>query len=241
MKNIFLVFLTLPILTFFGCKKNPENKSAAQSITRPAVKKTSSGFKQVQNPFDYIGEAHNQSVQAVWDYVQQTGDTTRKGKQTFFIRYFTKAHGIDPTKSILACEPMKKQSVEALLEKSTFSAESRVLLQSIKDTGSSLDDEASYAVFKDKISRIELQATQEIKNESERNVVLQVAVIAKYSAAYWKQKLTDFGTTAPGKWWVFASADIIGGIMGGIFGGGVLEMASEMSSGMNWYADHYWG
>lgn len=236
-----ILAIAAALLLCLGCAKE-SLKTIDPMIPAREQKATVSNVRSpLNNPFEYLGELHNQSVQAVWDYVQKTGDTTGKGKRAFFIRYYSKTFGTDPTKMIMACELMKKQSIERLLEKSTLSAESKALLKAIKDTGAKLDDEASYTVFKDRIRQIESEAKENIKDETERNVVLQVAVIARYSAAFWKQKLIDFGTSAPGKWWVFASADIIGGIMGGIFGGGVLEMASEMSSGMNWYADHYWG
>ncbi len=236
MKRMILSMTLLSALAAASCQKNAAQQPQSTTDLPKAGTTAAAAVQSFKNPFDYMGEEHNEALQYGWDNLQKTGDTTKAGKRACLVQYFKERYGRDLNKTIDANAWMEKMSPEEILSKSPFTNGCTELLRAILNAGKTLKEEGNLEEYRTAIERIESEAVQAGLADKERNGVLQVAAIAKYSADYWHRKLTDFPppTGASLRWLINLTADNVGAIIG-LFGGDMQGEADYMSDLVNFY------
>lgn len=232
-----MIVLGLLVLSVLACKKIAEKQDEPLPVNRlKSISSTSATF--FENPFDSIGMAHNKTLEACWNHLQQSGDTSRAGKRKFLVAYFKKTYGRDLNKTIAACAGMENKSFEEILNQFPMSESGRELLREIINSGKLLTDENSLPEYQLAINKIEVDSQSAGLVKRESDAILQVAAIARYSSRFWYQKVTDFSPPGPqGKWYTWflnLTADNMGAVVG-IFGGDIMGEASYFSDMVTYY------
>jgi len=146
------------------------------------------------NPYDSLGMIHNLALQWAWDSIQETGDTSRAFK-TAQIAVFNKLrYGIDIRAELTAMdEHFQKtfpQSPVQQIPSKYFTPALTDYLNQLLAQMNGLKDAQDYDHLKAGLIKLETAAARDRRlTTKEQNKFLMVAAIARYSTAFWLQKI----------------------------------------------------
>lgn len=234
--KIKLLMLAVASVLMFGCKENRLNNSTQTPL---GLRKGDPQEKLV-NPFQFMGERHNEFLESAWQYVQKTGDTTRSGMRKFIIGQFKAKSGIDFTEQLDLMVQRKKEmgDLDSYIQKSWLSDRGKDFVKSIFRLSEKL--EAVDFPFEREMAVLEEQINTAKLSDTERDAIWQLAALASYSCAFWKEKFelsrgkadstsrSFFGSiirvVAP------SHADILSGLIGILSGDSINDIIHYASS-----------
>ncbi len=150
------------------------------------------------NPYDSIGLIHNQVLQVTWDYLQKSGDTTSNGKRKQVIQFFGKRYGRNITIPLSQMEHLYHQDYPSGIQKvSPQGIISPLLagyLNQIVAMVKAIHQLSGYKVFKSSIVSLEQNIiTDKQLTPLQKEKILMVSSIARYSIAFWMDKANRIG------------------------------------------------
>ena len=196
---------------------------------------------------DSVGRLHNILLESVWQYVQRSGDTTAVGKKNCIIKYFREHMGMDVRDSFRKSEAYRKDNPLTYghaLEQSHFQERTRDLLRSLFEAIDRTEDLDLYPVLLEEIRQLEDAAVMSSIPQAEKTAFRQVSSVARYSARFWKDKLTNYPLPPQDsgepllRYFAHLHADVLGALIG-IFSGNAAAESADMSSQMVWYIDAF--
>lgn len=248
MRKVMMMAMLLAVMV--GCKKQ-----GAKQQPEPPKEEIKTGVTKDDlpvnplNPYDGSGLVHNKALEAVWQQIQQTADTSAGSKMNAVVEYFRVHEKRDVTKVLRQAESLradvKRYGIQKMIDNAILQSNTKVLLKGILNATNLIGSRSDYADFIKQILKLESVALRSGLPEHELKDLLKVAAIARYSAWYWKDKTVQFptpeGTTGQKRFWRFL-ASLSGDIMGaalGIFTGDIEAEASYQSGLLGWYADAF--
>jgi hypothetical protein len=202
MKKLIHVMAASLIVLLAACNKDAPNANVAkpQMTTAVAVqqKAVTDSIRNPLNPYDSIGLIHNQALQVTWDYLQKSGDTTSNGIRTQVIQFFGKRYGSDITVPLSQMEHLYHEDFPAGIQK--VSAQGMVsplmagYLNQIVAMVKSIHKPTEYKIFNSGIiSLAQNIITDKQLTATQKEKLLMVSSISRYSIAFWIDKANRIG------------------------------------------------
>jgi hypothetical protein len=199
MKKNLLNFAAGVVLMLAACKN--EKQTAPVTITPVGMNSLASNItspdpaSNLSNPFDSVGAIHNEVVNATWNYMQSTGDTSISGRRNVVIRYFKTRYGAEIGTRLLQDEGLYKKdfpSDSTTLPNNRFNPATENYMNQILAKIHAITDASAYPAFK--ASMVSMEKTVMADRSltvTQQQQILAVAAIARYSVSFW---LTKAGT-----------------------------------------------
>ena len=197
MKKITINLAACIIVMLAACnKENPSVPSVVLASTASSVSLntlSADPAANTKNPYDSIGLIHNKVLGVIWDYVQQTKDTTANGIRSRVSDFFKQRYGTDINARLTQAAIYFTKDFPAWqvagAPKGYFTPITEAYLNSILDAIRRTKDLDGYGLFHSTVTDIENKVLLD-KNLSmaERQHILMVASVARYSVAYWMGK-----------------------------------------------------
>jgi hypothetical protein len=252
MKTLITTLAASLIVLLAACNKDTPGANVAKpqmvgaaSFQQMAI---TDSIRNPLNPYDSIGLIHNQALSATWDYLQKSGDTTSKGKRMQVIQFFKKRYGKDISPQLNQMEFLYHQDYPAgILKVSPQGAVSPLMagyLNQIVAMVKAIHEPTGYNIFNSGIVSLEQKIIADKQLTAlQKEKVLMVSSISRYSIAFWMDKANRVGghqdaSTEGFFHWLLQAINCgltdVGAAASGIghleSPGEVLEDASDMSS-----------
>lgn len=179
------------MMAFIACQKE---KATNLPIDRVPVSKVDSIIPlhgpadpaNASNPYDRAGAIHNMGLKAVMDYVANTGDTTRSGKDAFLKDYF-KAHFSVSLSSNHShkLEAAIFKDYKAVLYSGKISERGKELLGFMVGILEGLKRIDNYPSYKKQFVALEQIIASEHLLDKEKEMLLSTASVFRHSGYYW--------------------------------------------------------
>ncbi|UZJ63996.1 hypothetical protein OKW96_16510 [Sphingobacterium sp. KU25419] len=146
------------------------------------------------NPYDALGQVHNEGLAAIHDYKIKTGDTTRRGKTSFLEKWYHERTGIGVNvSSYPRIERTIMQDYKKVLDNLMESPEGKGYMTLLCNTLEATKEVTPFAYNRllKSIIAIEQKIVSSALGEYEHGVLLHVSTMMRHSAHYWSNYLSN--------------------------------------------------
>lgn len=240
------IVIAVMLLLSISCRKNLTVPSQTRISNAPSATGLNATAVSVGNPFDSIGVRHNILLDSVWNYVQRTEDTSAAGKKNFIVGYFKQCRPDDAATAIAVINNGPQTAISGLKEilaGKNITQQTSSLLYNLMETIDTTASMSDFAALIQKIKMLEAKAMAASIPSNEQQIVLQATAVAKYSASFWHDKVTNFPAPARSikgiiRFIASVHADTLGAIYG-TFEGDSEGEAEYQSALWVWYVDAF--
>ena len=229
-----------------GCRKI--EKPGVKNGEENSVQKI--GIARSNNPFEKIGQNHNEVVAAYMKHLEAAGDTSRQARIKFIVQYNKEFKGKDVSKTVgTIAYKFDRETCMAPFQKLGYRGETIKCVGDIWDTIEALKEHRDYGRMQKELLEIEQEIAHLKIPEEERANLFKVSAVAKYSCAFYKEKVLDQPIKSNGRSLftrilgavIVAHADFTGANLGVLFGD-VEGVSEELSTyALFWAYCNGWG
>jgi len=242
-KKIIIVALFVSAV-MMGCNKSAKDNGDIVNGQQSDVSAVAYRTTVIRNnPYDSSGIRHNIILEALRNYQEMTGDTTKAGLKKILIHEFQERFGqtsnIDLDEVDAMFQRIQQIGLEKFLSGTMLNDQFKQYIIRLDNITRRIKHVDQFPSFLAEISELEQDVLKSALPESDQEIILRISSIAYHSGSFWKD-VYDNNTwinpsTEPAemRWWqwpIVTNADFIGGLVGFLLGGN----RYEIENGADW-------
>lgn len=185
------------LIVLVGCNKQGSisgDTFTQDKLSSNETKETFNAPYHKVNPFDHLGQIHNEGLAAIHRYKAKTGDSTRKGKASFLEKWYHERTGIAVNVTAYPrIEPAIMQDYRKVLDNLMESSEGKEYMTLLCNTLEATKEvtPTAYNRLLKSIILIEQKIVSSALGKYENDVLLHVSTMMRHSAHYWSNYLSN--------------------------------------------------
>ncbi|NIF06153.1 hypothetical protein F3J23_11945 [Chryseobacterium sp. Tr-659] len=226
MKNLKLLFL-IPLFVVGSCNTDNNSESLRQTENHLTVQNSQKLSSKITNPHEQLGILHNEFLTTMYNSNVESVDVVKASAKSFFKSkgYNTDLITNSALNTIVATSlaaPFTADGLDALSVKYNFSDAYKAELYKLvvffnQNSYASVDE------IENGLINIEEEYMNAAVSSQEKQNLLGIIVIARYSTHYWINRFPNDRPSfvAKGKWFARIFGGIIGDVVGAAVGGAI--------------------